>query len=147
MARENLEIVRTLYELISSPRGTGPEAVDSVLGEYASDEFELRLPPDYPEGQQVHRGHEGMNQIVAVLQETWSEWRFVPERFAEADDQVVVFARLFAVGQGSGVPIERETNHVWTIRNGRATSMFVYRDRSEALGAVGLSEEAAAVWR
>jgi hypothetical protein len=53
---------------------------------------------------------------------------------------VVVFARLLAVGHESGVPIERETNHVWTIRNGRATSMIVYRDRSEALEAARISE-------
>jgi ketosteroid isomerase-like protein len=53
---------------------------------------------------------------------------------------VLVFARLFAVGHESGVPIERETNHVWTIRNGRATSLRVYRDRSEALEVVGLLE-------
>jgi ketosteroid isomerase-like protein len=140
MSRENVDVVQRLYELISSRSGSGPESVDSVLGEYADDGFELRLPADYPEGEQVHRGHEGMNAIVAALRETWSEWWFVPERFLVADDRVVVFARLFAVGHESGVPIERETNHVWTIRDGRAASLCVYRDRPAALAAVGLSE-------
>ena len=140
MSRQNVELVQRLYELISSPSGMEPEAVDGVLGEYADDRFELRLPPDYPEGEQVHRGREGMTAIVTVLRETWSEWRFVPERFLEVDDRVVVFARLFAVGHESGVPIERETTHVWTMRGGRAASMHVYRDRSEALAAAGLSE-------
>jgi hypothetical protein len=51
---------------------------------------------------------------------------------------VVVFARLVAVGLESGIPIELDTNHVWTIRDCRAISLCVYRDRSEALEAVGL---------
>ena len=76
--------------------------------------------------------------MVAMLQEAWSEWRFVPERFLDADDRVVVFARLVAVGLESGIPIELDTNHVWTIRDRRATSLCVYRDRSEALEAAGL---------
>ena len=81
-----------------------------------------------------------MNSFAAVLRETWREWRFLPERFLDAHECVLVFARLVAVGQESGVPIELETNHVWTLRNGRAISMCVYRDRSEALEAVGLRE-------
>ena len=145
MSRDNVEVVQRLYGLISSPRGTAPEAVERVLGSYADQEFELRLPPDYPEGEQIHRGRDGMNAIVAVLRTTWSEWRFVPEQFLAADDRVVVFARLFAVGHESRVPIERDTNHVWTMRDGRATSLCVYRDRSEALEAVGPRRLAAVV--
>jgi hypothetical protein len=33
-----------------------------------------------------------------------------------------------------------ETAHLWTIRDGRAKSARIYRDRSEALEAVGLRE-------
>jgi ketosteroid isomerase-like protein len=33
-----------------------------------------------------------------------------------------------------------ETNRVWTFRDGQATAMRVYRDRAEALEAVGLPE-------
>ena len=140
MSEEAVSLIRSLYELISSRGEAGPEPVDRVFGDYADDCFELRLPADYPEGEQVLKGRKGMDAIVAELRETWSEWWFVPERFLEADDCVLVFARLFAVGHESGVPIERETNHVWTIRNGRATSLRVYRDRSEALEVVGLLE-------
>ena len=53
---------------------------------------------------------------------------------------VLVFARLVAVGHESGVRVELETNHIWTFRKGRATSMTVYRDRTEALEAVGLRD-------
>ena len=75
-----------------------------------------------------------------MLREAWSEWRFVPERFFDAGDRVLVFVHVVAVGRESGVPIDLETAHLWTIRDGRAKSMRVYRDRSEALEAAGLRE-------
>jgi ketosteroid isomerase-like protein len=140
MSRDNVSLMCDLYELLPSLPKPDSEAVDRLFRDYADARFELHLPADYPEGEQVLRGREGMDAFVAVLRETWSEWRFVPERFLRADDCVLVFARLVAVGRESSVPIERETNHIWTIRDGRATSMRVYRDRSDALEAVGLRE-------
>jgi ketosteroid isomerase-like protein len=136
MSQENLPLVRDLYELLPDLRNPDGEAVARLFRDHVDPRFELHLPPDYPEGEQVLRGREGMNAFAAVLRETWSEWRFVPERFLDAHDRVLVFARLVAVGHESGVPIELETNHIWTIRNGRATAMCVYRDRAEALGAL-----------
>jgi ketosteroid isomerase-like protein len=136
MSQENVSLIRDLYGLLPSLRDPDSDAVTRLFRDYADARFELHLPPDYPEGEQVLRGREGMNAFAAVLRETWSEWRFVPERFLDAHDCVLVFARLVAVGHESGVPIELETNHVWTVRDGRATSMCVYRDRAEALEAL-----------
>jgi ketosteroid isomerase-like protein len=81
-----------------------------------------------------------VDAFVAMFREAWSEWRFVPERLLDAGEQVVVFARIVAVGHESHVPIERKTTHVWTIRDGRARSIRIYPNRSDALEAVGLSE-------
>jgi ketosteroid isomerase-like protein len=81
-----------------------------------------------------------MTAFLAMLREAWSEWRFVPERFFDAGDRVLVFAHIIAVGHESGVPIELATAHLWTIRAGRITSARIYRDRSEALEAAGLRE-------
>jgi ketosteroid isomerase-like protein len=88
----------------------------------------------------VFRGRDGIDQLIALLSETWREWRFEPERFLDAGDRVVVFARIVGKGEASGAPFELETTHVWTIHAGRATSLQAYRDRSQALEAVGLSE-------
>jgi uncharacterized protein len=140
MSKENVEIVRSLYEtgmLVTA----GPAEIERIFRDYPVDEqFELRLPPDYPEGEPVFRGRAGMAQVLAMLRDTWSEWRQEPERFLDAGDRVVVFLRIVAEGGASGVPIEFETTHVWTVRTGRATSMHAYRDRSEALEAAGLRE-------
>ena len=75
-----------------------------------------------------------------MIADTWGKWRFEPGRFVDAGDRVVAFVRILAEGGASGVPIERETTHLWTIRGGRAMSMHAYRNRSQALEAAGLTE-------
>ena len=53
-----------------------------------------------------------------------------------------MFVHVVAVGRESGVPIDLETGASWTIRDGRAKSMRVYRNRSETLEAAGLRDSA-----
>ncbi len=52
----------------------------------------------YPEGAQIFRGREGLKRWVASTKETWDEWRFEPERFLHAGDQVVALVRVVARG-------------------------------------------------
>jgi ketosteroid isomerase-like protein len=139
ISQQNVDLIRNLYALGDFLSIT-PEQVDDVFRDYLDAEFEVRLPPDYPEGEPVFRGRQGTLRMIAMLRETWGEWNFEPEHFLDAGDHVVVFARIEAEGGASGVPIELETTHVWTIRGGRAVSMQAYRDRSEALEAAGLRE-------
>jgi hypothetical protein len=51
-----------------------------------------------------------------------------------------VFVRVTATGRGSGAPAEARGAHEFTIRDGLLVRLKAYRDRSEALEAVGLSE-------
>jgi ketosteroid isomerase-like protein len=139
MSQENVELARRLYAEGDLLHAT-TEQIDRVFRDDLDENFEFRLPGDYPEGEPVFRGRDGVDQLAAMLSETWRDWHFEPERFLDAGDRVVVFARIVGQGAASGVPLELETTHVWTIRGGRATSMHVYRARSEALEAAGLSE-------
>ncbi len=141
MSQENVEIVRSLYEIGAGDWfNVAPDEFDRAFRESIDEQFEAWLPSDYPEGEPVFRGREGFDEMMAMLGDTWGKWRIEPERFFDARDRVVVFVRILAEGGASGVPIEIETAHVWTIRGARATAMHAYRDRSEALEAAGLSE-------
>jgi ketosteroid isomerase-like protein len=139
MSEENVELVRRVY-IEGDLLQTTSEQIDSLFRKHLDEDFEFRLPGDYPEGEPVFRGREGVDQLVAMLGETWSEWQFEPERFLDAGDQVVVFARIVGRGKTSGAPFELETTHVWTIRAGRAISVHAYRDRSQALETAGLRQ-------
>jgi ketosteroid isomerase-like protein len=122
----------------STDANDDPASIDRVFRDYLDEDYELRLPGGYPEGEPVFRGREGFAQLLAMLRDTWAEWRFEPERFIDAGDQTVVFVRVVAAGSASGVPIELPDAHVVSVRGGRLTSTRVYRDRTEALEAAGL---------
>ena len=138
----NIELVRRWYALLPSLGGSDPNDdsafLDRVFRDYLDEEYEVRLPGGYPEGEPAFRGIEGFAQLAAMLRDAWAEWRFEPERFIEAGNKVVVFVRVVAQGSASGVPIELPDAHVVTLRDGRLRSNCVYRDRSEALEAAGL---------
>ncbi len=141
MSQENVELVSSLYDIAGGDWFRNADQIDRAFRDYVDEQvFEVHLPSDYPEGEPVFRGREGFAEMLAMLGETWGKWRIEAERFLTADDRVVAFVRILAEGVSSGVPIEVETTHIWTIRGGRATSMHAYRDRAEALEAAGLSE-------
>jgi ketosteroid isomerase-like protein len=139
-----LEVVRRWYTSLPVVRDADPgndqATFDAFFRDYLDERYEFRLPGDYPEGSTVFVGREGFAQYVAMLRDAWSEWRFEPERFIDAGDQVVVFQRVVATGRTSGLPAEVSSALVATIVDGYITSAQVYRDRSDALKAVGLEE-------
>lgn len=142
---ENVELVRRWYALLPDLRDADPNEdpafLDRAFRDFLHEEYELQLPGGYPEGQPIFRGREGQARLRAMLREAWAEWRFEPERFIDAGDQVVVLVRVVAKGGASGVPIELPDAHVHTLRDGRLTSTCVYRDRSKALEAAGLRHD------
>ena len=140
MSQENVELAKSVYALIAPGIHTSSDQIDRLFSDRLDERFELHLPSDYPEGEPVFRGREGMARFIGMLRDTWGDWRYEPEEFRDAGDRMVVLGRILAEGDASGVPIELKTAHVWTIRDGRAISVHVYRDGAEALEAAGLSE-------
>jgi hypothetical protein len=70
MSQENVELVRRFYAWLPGLRGVDPAedraALDRAFREYLDAEFETRLPGDYPEGEPVFRGREGLARYVAM---------------------------------------------------------------------------------
>jgi len=141
LQHENVDLVRRLY-LDGGPFALpmGPEAeralLDHLFGEYYDEQLEVLMPPDYPEGEQVYVGRRGMSKLIGGLRDSWTKWRFEAERFIDAGERVIVLIRVVAEGGSSGIATERETAHLWTVRDGRLTSIQIHRDRAEALEAV-----------
>jgi uncharacterized protein len=131
MSQENLEITRRVYESLN--------AGDlSRLAEFVAPEIEIDLTRNVF-NPQVIRGYEGIEQFGTTLNEVWEDFRFEVEELIDAGDEVVAALRLVGKGRGSGVPVDQRDIHVVKLRDGRAVHIAVYRDRAEALDAVGLS--------
>jgi ketosteroid isomerase-like protein len=134
-----VQLVRSSYRMLEDLRQAPDGPADRTLRELVHERFELRLPPVYPDTQ-VFRGADGLKRWVVRTREVWGEWRFEVERFIDMGERVVVLVHLVAEGGRSGVHLERDTAHVWTLADGKVTRCEVYLDRAEALKVLGLKD-------
>ena len=127
MSRQNVEVVRRGF---LDPR----PLVDSA---YIAPDAQFDFTSIYPD-RPVLKGVEEMRSFRDA-----GPWggsiHFEPERYFDVDDErVLVFVRVTATGQGSGVPVHTRTAHEFRLRDGQIVYVKVHRDRSEGLKAVGL---------
>jgi ketosteroid isomerase-like protein len=128
-----VELVRRSYRMLADLREDPEGPADGLLRELVDQRFELHLPATYPEGAQVFRGQDGLKRWTLKIKEVWDEWRFEVERFVDADDRVVALVHVVAEGGLSGIHLERDTAHIWTVADGKVTRCEVFFDRAEAL--------------
>ena len=148
MSREDVELVRRVYEVDGPfwlPLSAVEEAelLERLFRDLYDEHVEVRMPADYPEGEQVLVGRSGMAEVIALLRDSWTSWRFEAERFIDAGHCVIALIRVVAEGGASGLGAVQETAHVWKVRGGRLSSIQIYRDRTQALEATGVSDRPA----
>ena len=138
MSRENVEVVRQVYEA-AARRDTA-----TVLALYASDvEFDVsRVPMGALIGGGVYRGHDGLQSFFRAWHEAWEN---IEDDFNElldaGDDVITVVAAQRARGRTSGIESEEPARAgVWTIRDGKIARVVWFPTRAEALEAAGLAE-------
>jgi ketosteroid isomerase-like protein len=130
MSQENVEVVRRGYEHLSQTGEFPWELIDAAV--------EVHDPPIGPDSQ-VYRGHEGMRNALANVEQSFDEVHFEAEDIRDAGDDVVAFVRMRGRGKGSGIEVEARIAHLWTIRDGKGVRVRVL-EREDALEAAGLSE-------
>ena len=89
----------------------------------------------------VHRGIEAVRAQFATWLDAYPDLRVEPLEARANGDVVFAWVRFSGHGAGSGVPMEMELAHVWTMRDGRAVRVVEYSDRDGGLAAAGLSPE------
>ena len=70
----------------------------------------------------------------------WGEFSVEIEDLLPVGDEVVVFVRASAHGRISGARVDSRGTWVVRVREGKVKRLRLYRDRGDALEAVGLSE-------
>ena len=129
MSRENVEVVRRGF-LDPAPLSSGAHIAPDAEFDFTA------IYPDRP----VLRGVEEMRGFRDAG--PWGRSiSFEPERYFDVDDErVLVFVRVSSEGETSGAAVETRIAQEFTIRDGLIVRVKVYRDRTEALEAVGLAE-------
>jgi ketosteroid isomerase-like protein len=131
-----IDLVRDAYRFIEDIQLGRRHDYEAGYPDCFAESFELMLPASYPEGEQTFRGRAGLKRWIDSIREIWEEWKLIPEQYIVSGDQVVALIRVVACGHLSGVRLDRETAHIWSIADGRVTKCEVYFDRSEALDQV-----------
>ncbi len=135
MSQENVEIMQRYYAawLRRDPSEMGT----------LDPEIELHPDPanEWVGIDDVYRGPEGVRRYIRTVEEAVVDYRPEIERLIDAGDKVVTLAIESGRGRGSGAAVQsNRTAHVWTLRDGKATRLDLYNDRTVALKAVGLEE-------
>jgi ketosteroid isomerase-like protein len=136
MSRENVEIVRGIYDAVARRDGVTPFEVyaeDIVWDMSNSRRTLIGIEP-------VYHGHEGVRQFWRDALSVFAEADLEVDELIDAGDQVVAVTRERGVGRGSGIPVGSTAVSVWTLANGKVTQVQVFDERQEALEAAGLRE-------
>jgi ketosteroid isomerase-like protein len=134
VARENLEIVRTIYEAVAARDDATPFEL------YADDIVWIPSRSRAVGVEPIYRGHEGVRHFWRDGLSVFGEIRLELEDLVDAGHQVLAVVREQEVGRASGVPVEATHFAVWTLADGKVTQMQIFDDRQQAANAVGLRE-------
>ena len=133
MSRENVEVVRRIYEAWNGPNGR-QEALA-----YLSDDFEW-VNPDYAVEPGTRHGHAGWSQAMDSLEAAFHQSEHEVGEIRDLGDRVLCFTTFVAKTSADTVAFRQDEPHLWTLRDGKATRLQWFHDRAEALEAVGLRE-------
>jgi ketosteroid isomerase-like protein len=132
MSQRNVDIVRASWDAWS--RGD----MDALF-EFYDPAVEWDMTHSYVPDMDVFHGHEGVRDFFRRWREFFAEYHAEPEQFIAADDRVMVRVRQKGRGRVSSVGIDMPTYwQLYTLRDGRAVRVAIYRDEAEALKAAGL---------
>jgi ketosteroid isomerase-like protein len=128
MSEQNIELVRAGFA--AHNRGD----LDALVEFYDPDVvFETLLLG-------THRGREAIRLIYEENQKTLSGYSIEPVELIDFEDQVVAVAQVTGVGPASEIAMDGDRfAFLFTMRNGRAIREQAFRNKEEALAAVGVS--------
>ena len=95
------------------------------------------LGPEFPDAGS-YLGIEGLREYTRGFLEPWSRMTIEAEELTAAGDSVVVAVLQRGVGVESGIATDFRYFQVWSFRGARAIRLENFRERAEALEAVGL---------
>jgi ketosteroid isomerase-like protein len=134
MSRENVEVVRRIYEAGARREG----ATVLPLYDQGVEWDGSGSPAGLLTGSLVYRGHDGIREAFRQWYEAWGDVEHEVEEFIEAGPHVIAVGTMRGTGRASGVEIRWEGYaSTWTLRDGKVVRVAWFPSREEALEAVG----------
>ena len=89
----------------------------------------------------THHGNEAIRLIYEENQKTMSGYDVIPVELIDAGDKVVAVAQVVGAGTVSQIALDDRFAFVFTFKGDRVVREQAFRNREEALEAVGSSEQ------
>lgn len=103
-------------------------------------EIEWIEPSDSPAGQ-TWRGPDGVLASMAEWTQPFEDYAFEIVERLDLGDRALFGLVQRGRGRSSGVLVESQVWHLWTVRDRRATRLEMFRDRETALAVAGAPRE------
>lgn len=135
MSRENLEIVRRLFDAISR------RDAEAVLSFYDPDvewDGSRAGPGAFIVG--TYHGHDGLRRYFREWNEAWENVDYHVEDLTDAGEQVISAVTSRGRGRASGVAVSYTQYALWTFRDGKIVRAAWFQTREEALEAAGVAD-------
>jgi ketosteroid isomerase-like protein len=131
MPQEKLELVERLMDAVDR------RDIDVFAGVTTPD---LEWFPVFAArvGGDVYRGREGIEAFLGEVDETWEEFRPLPDEYRDLGERVLALGRLRTRGRASGAPSDSPWGAVYDFRDGRVSRIRTFLDHGEALRAAGV---------
>jgi ketosteroid isomerase-like protein len=131
VSQANIEIVRAGYEEF---RATGRFVSRLATADFRWDMSHFHGWPE----QQVYEGTEGAEAFLSEWISSWEDWEIAVEALHDAGEKVVAVLHQRGRSRTTGMVVDMSLAQVWTMRDGKQSSMEMYSDPREALAAAGL---------
>lgn len=129
MSRENVERVKRAFAALSE--GDFEAALEHIDPSFEVDD---RVAP---EANPTERGPGALVTNLRTVTEAFGDLDWEAQEIVDLEDRVLVRVRLTARGKHSALPIDEEVGHVYTIEDGKAVKLDIFRTWAEAREAAG----------
>jgi ketosteroid isomerase-like protein len=135
MSQENVEAFKRFAD------ANNRRDVEGLLAELDADvEWESAVLRSMGGQATVHRGHDGVREMLRDLYEAFSEFQVSFDEIRDLGDRVVAIGRWITRGEESGVETTPPLASIVDFKNGKAIRVRSYLDPEEALEDAGLRE-------
>jgi ketosteroid isomerase-like protein len=86
------------------------------------------------------RGPEALIANAAEVRDAIGDVSWEPREIVDLGDRALVKVHVAGAGQHTLLPVEGDVGHIYTLRDGKAVKLDIFRTWEEALEAAGLRE-------
>jgi ketosteroid isomerase-like protein len=138
MSRENVEVVRQVYEAAARRDAASVMSLYDPAIEW--DGSRLAWDGVMPGTAHFH-GHDQLRELFRLYYEMWERFEDEAEELLDVGEHVISVVKSRGRGRASGAEVEWSgMTGVWTVRDGKVLRVVWFPSREEALEAVGLRE-------